>query len=70
VFASLPFIMGAIGNLAGGVFERQAAQKYGIKTSRRLVGSVCLALSAVCLFPNRSTTGKLTGIVFLAWASA
>ncbi len=66
VFASLPFIMGAMGNLAGGVLSDKLAQKYSIKTSRRLVGSVCLALSAVCLLLTAATTGKVTGIVFLA----
>jgi ACS family glucarate transporter-like MFS transporter len=66
VFASLPFVMGAIGNLAGGVLSDKLAQKYGIKTSRRLVGSVCLALSAMCLFLAAATTGKLAGVVFLA----
>jgi len=66
VFASLPFVMGAIGNLGGGWLSDMLSQKYGIKTSRRLVGSVCLALSAVCLFLTAATTGKLTGIIFLA----
>jgi ACS family glucarate transporter-like MFS transporter len=66
VFASLPFVMGAIGNLAGGVLSDKLARRYGIRTSRRAVGSVCLSLSAVCLLLTAATTGKVTGIVFLA----
>jgi sugar phosphate permease len=65
VFASLPFVLGAIGNLAGGVLSDKLSQKYGIKTGRRFVGSVCLALSAVCLFSTAATTGKLTAAIFL-----
>ena len=65
VFASLPFVLGAIGNLAGGVLSDKLSQKYGIRTGRRLVGSVCLALSAVCLFLTAATTGKLTAAIFL-----
>ena len=34
----------------------------GIPKGRRFVGSVCLALSAVCLFVTAATTGKLTAL--------
>jgi ACS family glucarate transporter-like MFS transporter len=65
VFASLPFILGALGNLAGGVLSDRLAGKYGIIRGRRMVGSVCLGVSAVCLFLTAATGGKLTAAVFL-----
>ncbi|MCU0918149.1 MAG: MFS transporter [Planctomycetes bacterium] len=65
IFASLPFALGALGNLAGGVLSDRLSRKYGVTVGRRLVGSVCLALSAVCLFLTAATTGKLTAAIFL-----
>lgn len=66
IYSSLPFIMGAFGNIAGGYLSDRFSQKFGVKYGRRLVGSGCLALSACCLFLTAATTGRLTGILFLA----
>ncbi len=61
----LPFILGAIGNVVGGAISDALARRYGIKYSRRWVGSTCLGLSALCLFLTSATTGKFTGVLYL-----
>jgi MFS family permease len=66
IYSPLPFIMGAFGNFAGGFLGDAFSKKYGLKKGRRLVGSLSLALSAGCLFLTVVTTGKLSGILFLA----
>jgi len=65
IYSPLPFIMGLIGNVAGGYLSDNLSLKYGVKTGRRLVGSISLALSAGCLFLTAATTGKLSGMIFL-----
>jgi sugar phosphate permease len=65
LYSPLPFIMGALGNMVGGYLSDHFSLRLGVKKGRRLVGSVCLALSAVCLFLTAATTGKFTGILFL-----
>jgi sugar phosphate permease len=65
LYSPLPFIMGAFGNMLGGYLSDRLSLKLGLKNGRRLVGSACLALSAVCLFLTAATKGKFTGILFL-----
>jgi MFS family permease len=65
ICSPLPFIMGMIGNAAGGYLSDISSLKFGIKKGRRLVGSVSLALSAACLFLTAATTGKVSGMIFL-----
>lgn len=65
IYAPLPFIMGMIGNAAGGSLSDKCAQKFGVKTGRRLIGAISLAASAACLFLTAATTGKLSGMLFL-----
>jgi sugar phosphate permease len=45
VWSSLPFILGACGNLIGGVTSDFLGKKYGLKVARRSVGGVGLALA-------------------------
>lgn len=66
IYSPLPFIMGVFGNILGGYLSDRASVKLGVKRGRAFVGSLCLALSAVCLFLTAATTGKFTGILFLA----
>jgi nitrate/nitrite transporter NarK len=66
IYSPLPFIMGVFGNILGGYLSDWASMKLGLKKGRALVGSLCLALSAVCLFLTAATTGKVSGILFLA----
>jgi ACS family glucarate transporter-like MFS transporter len=66
VYSPLPFIMGILGNIAGGYLADKCSIKFGIKKGRRLVGSLSLALSACCLLLTAATHGKMIGIVCLA----
>jgi MFS family permease len=69
VFAALPFVMGACGNVAGGVLSDRLTKARGALIGRRLVGAGCLAASAFCLFatavvPNRFAAVALLGLGF------
>jgi MFS transporter, ACS family, glucarate transporter len=63
--AALPFVMGAIGNLAGGAITDRLSRAYGLKTGRRLVGSVSLALSSLFFLTTALTSGKVVGVIAL-----
>src|SRR5262249_11642932 len=63
--AALPFVMGAFGNLMGGVLSDRLSRAYGLRFGRRLVGSLSLALSALMLLTAALTTGKVAGVVAL-----
>jgi len=66
VFTSLPFVMGAIGNLAGGFLSDHLARKYGLTAGRRLIGFTSLLLSALFLFATALTHGEVSGVILLA----
>jgi predicted MFS family arabinose efflux permease len=63
--AALPFVMGAIGNLAGGAITDRLSRAHGLRFGRRLVGSVSLALSALLFLITALTTGKAVGVIAL-----
>ena len=46
VFASFPFVMGMIGNLAGGVIAERMVERYGRRGSYRWITGVCLVVTA------------------------
>lgn len=46
VFASFPFVMGVVGNLAGGVLGERMVERFGRKTSYRWIASVALVVTA------------------------
>ena len=64
-YAALPFLLGAVGNLAGGHLCDRLGRRFGLGVGRRLVGSVSLLASALFLLATALTTGKWTGIVLL-----
>ena len=53
LFAGLPFIAGAIGNLAGGYLSDRWSERYGKRLGRGIVGAVCLMLAALLLIRRR-----------------
>jgi predicted MFS family arabinose efflux permease len=63
--AALPFVMGAIGNVAGGAVCDRLSRAYGLRFGRRLVGSASLAVSALLLLITALTSGKAVGVVAL-----
>ncbi|MCI0626756.1 MAG: MFS transporter [Acidobacteria bacterium] len=66
VYSSLPFVMGAAGNLVGGFLSDRLSRTHGPLIGRRLLGSVCLAVSGLLLLATALTTGKTSGVVLLA----
>jgi MFS family permease len=64
-FAALPFILGTIGNVVGGVLCDRLSRRFGLSLGRRLVGASCLFISALFLVATALTTGKISGVVLL-----
>ena len=65
IFSSLPFLLGTLGCLVGGVLSDQLVKRFGLKTGRRLVGCGALATSAGLLLAMSLTSSK-PAIVVLA----
>jgi ACS family glucarate transporter-like MFS transporter len=65
VVAALPFLAGAAGNIAVGFLSDRLTRAWGPRVGRQLVGAVCLAASAVCLFALSAIRSKLLAVVFL-----
>jgi MFS family permease len=66
VFAALPFILGATGNIVGGTLCDALSRKFGLSRGRRIVGAGSLFVSALFLVATALTTGKISGVVLLA----
>jgi MFS family permease len=65
VYSALPFLMGTLGNLAGGMVSDHLSRRHGLRIGRVMVGATCLAGAALFLYATAATQGKVTGIVFL-----
>lgn len=63
---AMPFLMGVIGNLAGGFLSDKWSAKYGLKIGRRLLGVGGLAISSVLMFLGGFIPGKLEVFIFMA----
>jgi MFS transporter, ACS family, glucarate transporter len=61
-YAALPFLLGMVGNLVGGVLSDRLSSRYGLRTGRQLVGSTSLALSALMLFIAALTADVRIGV--------
>jgi MFS family permease len=64
VFAALPFLLGTVGNLAGGHLSDFLVVRFGLKTGRRLVGTVSLGASALLLVAMTMTRNHTAIVVF------
>jgi MFS transporter, ACS family, glucarate transporter len=64
IFAALPFLMGAAGNIVGGFLCDYLAVRFGLKLGRRLVGSIGLAVSALLLLGMTMTPNHAAIAVF------
>ena len=64
-FSSLPFILGALANIGGGFLGDHLSRRFGLRTGRRLVGSVSLTASALLLIATALTTEKTMAVLFL-----
>jgi predicted MFS family arabinose efflux permease len=66
LFSSLPFILGTVANIAGGFLGDALVRRFGLRTGRRLVGSVSLTASALLLIATALTPQKTLAVLFLA----
>jgi MFS family permease len=67
LWATLPFIFGAVGNLTGGQLSDWLVRKKGLKFGRRAVGATGLALGALFLFGTTLTGNKVVAAVLLSF---
>lgn len=67
LFASLPFLMGLAGNLAGGVLSESLVERFGRKRTYRWVTGVCLVATSALLLAMSLVRGH-AAIVALATA--
>jgi MFS family permease len=58
IFSSLPFLLGTLGCLVGGVLSDRLVTRFGLKTGRRIVGCGALATSAMLLLAMSLTRSK------------
>ena len=65
VVAALPFVLGLLGNLAGGVLSGRLVKRYGRRSTYRGVTALCLAMTA-CLLAGMSVTPDKMKIAVLA----
>jgi len=68
LYGSIPFLLGVVGNLAGGVLCDRLAQRIGIRRAYSLIASACLTVTAALLVGLSLATGKVA-IIVLAGAA-
>ena len=65
LFSTLPFIVGAGGNLFGGWLSDRLVKQRGLKFGRRVVGTTGLALAAAFMLGAALTPDKWLAVIFL-----
>ncbi|WP_040005162.1 MFS transporter [Fibrisoma limi] len=70
LFATLPFMLGAIGCFTGGYASDYIARRYGLKTGRRAVGIVGMGMSSVVMLAAALATNNQTAALLLALGMA
>jgi predicted MFS family arabinose efflux permease len=63
---AIPFLMGVIGNIAGGYLSDRLSKKYGIKIGRRVLGVGGLAISAGLMFLGGFIPGKIQVFILMS----
>lgn len=66
VASTLPFLVGAAGNLLGGLLSDRLVRTRGLRFGRRVVGATGLALSGACMLATAATESKLAAVILLA----
>jgi MFS family permease len=66
VLSTLPFALGACGNLAGGFASDALVRKHGLKRGRRTMGMTGAGLSAVAMTAAMVTPNKFLALILLA----
>jgi len=63
IFSALPFLLGATGNVVGGLLSDRLSMRFGLKAGRRLVGCTSLAASALLMVAMSLTRNKSAIVV-------
>ncbi len=66
LLSSLPFLVGACGNLAGGLVSNALVKRVGLKWGRCSIGSVSLALAGACVVAVMFTANQIGTMVLLS----
>ncbi|MBK9168872.1 MAG: MFS transporter [Bryobacterales bacterium] len=66
LLSMLPFVLGAISNLAGGWVSDRLVKRFGLKAGRRLVGMTGLGMAAVFTAATVATGNKYLALLFLS----
>jgi MFS transporter, ACS family, glucarate transporter len=66
LYAAYPFVLGVLGNLAGGQLADRLARRFGLGPGRRFVGTASLAIAALLMLVAALTPGKVAAIVLLS----
>ena len=67
IWSSLPFILGACGNLIGGVTSDFLGKKYGLKIARRTVGAAGLGMAGLLELAAMLTHNSTQAAIFLGF---
>ncbi|MCP5118476.1 MAG: MFS transporter, partial [bacterium] len=65
-YSWLPFVLGAMANLLGGVVSDRLVTRIGLKWGRRIVGLIGLGTSSVFILATVLAPSKVMAVVFLA----
>jgi len=65
LWSTLPFVLGALGNLVGGSVSDALGKRYGLKVARRTVGAAGLGLAGVFQLWTALTGNDILAAVFL-----
>ena len=65
-----PGLLGAAGNLGGGILSDSLVRRFGIKWGRRGVGLIGLSVATLCTVATILTTGKFATLFFLGMVYA
>jgi ACS family glucarate transporter-like MFS transporter len=63
VYGSIPFLLGVVGNLAGGVLCDRLAKRIGIRRAYRLIAATCLTITAALLVALSLAVSKIAVVV-------
>jgi sugar phosphate permease len=67
IYAMLPFLAGALGNMVGGATSDMLVRRFGLRIGRKTVGATGLAVSALCLFGTAVTSDRLVAVGLLTF---
>jgi ACS family glucarate transporter-like MFS transporter len=66
IYSASPFVLGLLGNLAGGHLSDRLARRFGPRPGRRFIGTVSLGVAAILILVSALTPGKAAAIVLLS----